>query len=68
MRIFFDGIDRDEETELSMLDQRSCGGASGEDERESRFMTVESLSESLPVRLYLSVTPHHGRRRCNAKA
>jgi hypothetical protein len=39
MRIFFDGIERDEETELRMLDQRSCGGASGEDERESWFMT-----------------------------
>jgi hypothetical protein len=40
MRIFFAGMEREEETESSMVDQRSCGGGSGEDERESRFMTV----------------------------
>ena len=40
-RIFFAGIEREEETELRMEDQRSCGGASGEDERESSFMAVE---------------------------
>ena len=40
-RTFFAGIEREEETELSMDDQRSCGGASGEDERESSFMTVD---------------------------
>jgi hypothetical protein len=38
-RIFLAGIERDEETELRMLDQRSWGGASGEDERESSFMS-----------------------------
>lgn len=37
-RIFLAGMERDEETELRMLDQRSWGGASGEDEREWSFM------------------------------
>lgn len=37
-RIFFAGIEREEETELRMVDQRSCGGASGEDGRESSFI------------------------------
>jgi hypothetical protein len=37
-RIFLAGIEREEETELRMVDQRSCGGASGEDERESSFI------------------------------
>lgn len=37
-RMFFAGIEREEETELRMEDQRSCGGASGEDERESSFI------------------------------
>jgi len=36
--MFFAGIERDEETELRMFDQRSWGGASGEDERESSFI------------------------------
>jgi hypothetical protein len=50
-RIFFAGIERDEETESRMLDQRTCGGASGEDERASSFMlelTVESGGERVP--------------------
>ena len=37
-RMFFAGIEREEETELRMVDQRSCGGASGEDGRESSFI------------------------------
>ena len=32
--ICFDGIDRDEETESRMEDHKSCGGASGVDERD----------------------------------
>src|SRR5260370_35922690 len=44
-RIFFAGIEREEETELRMVDQRSCGGASGEDGWESSFM-VEVLKAS----------------------
>lgn len=43
-RIFFAGIEREEETELRIVDQRSCGGASGEDERESSFI-VEMFVE-----------------------
>ena len=39
-RIFFAGIERDEDTELRMLDQRSSGGAFGEDGRESTFIVV----------------------------
>ena len=30
----FEGIDRDDETESRILDQRSCGGASGDSGRE----------------------------------
>src|SRR6266852_4223372 len=46
-RIFLAGIEREEETELRIVDQRSCGGASGEDERESSFivMLVERVRE-----------------------
>jgi len=46
-RIFLAGIEREEETELRIVDQRSCGGASGEDERESSFIVklVERVSE-----------------------
>lgn len=43
-RIFFAGIEREEEIELRIVDQRSCGGASGEDERESSFI-VEMFVE-----------------------
>jgi hypothetical protein len=44
-RIFFAGIEREEETELRMLDQRSWGGTSGEDGRESWFI-VELVVET----------------------
>ena len=42
-RMFFAGIEREEETELRMVDQRSCGGASGEDGRESPFIVVVEI-------------------------
>lgn len=37
-RIFLAGIEREEETELRIVDQRSWGGASGDDGRESSFI------------------------------
>ena len=33
-RICLEGIDREDDTESKIDDQRSCGGASGEDDRE----------------------------------
>jgi hypothetical protein len=52
-RTFFAGIERDEDTELRMLDQRSCGGAFGEDGRESSFMLrVRRLNSVYPPLLH----------------
>jgi hypothetical protein len=70
-RMFFAGIEREEETELRIVDQRSCGGASGEDERESWFiieLAVESLNEMMTASLreyrrfnqLSSLNHHHG--------
>ena len=63
-RIFFAGIERDEDTEFRMLDQRSWGGAFGEDGRESSFMVaIESKSSEIEPRLPFSTYTahwHHG--------
>jgi hypothetical protein len=50
-RIFFAGIEREEETELRMVDQRSCGGASGEDGRESSFIVIVELFVEIKLRV-----------------
>ena len=50
-RTFFAGIERDEDTELRILDQRSCGGAFGDDERESSFMVKGEECSELEPRL-----------------
>jgi hypothetical protein len=50
MSICFDGIERDEDTESRIEDHRSCGGASGVDDRESSIIfEVERDQEPSPA-------------------
>jgi hypothetical protein len=46
---FFAGIERDDDTESKIADHRSCGGASGEDERELESIATRLSSDHKQV-------------------